>query len=83
MHCQAPVIAEDMKKSLVKIYLILKISEPERSMNNDEHNRQHDSHQEHQDTAALVDEEVPSTEGGQHHQGGVLLLDSLHLGLLG
>merc|ERR1719193_2461875 len=51
-------------------------------MNNDKDNWQHDSHQKHKDAATLVDEKVPEGEGGKHDHGGVLLLHSLHLGLL-
>merc|ERR1719317_1295059 len=60
--------------------LIFQVSQSQGCMYNDKYNRQHDSHQEHQDAATLVDEKVPKRKGGKHDHGGVLLLHRVQEG---
>ena len=52
-------------------YLVFEVSQSKGGMNYGEENRKHYTHQEHRDTAALVDKEVSNTESSQHDQSWV------------
>jgi len=61
--------------------LIFSVAEPQRGVDEGEEDREDHSGEENQDAAKLVDHEVAEAECGDHHDGGMVLLQRLHLHL--